>query len=48
MSICGDAEQKSDNFKVGPNGGLKITKTVTGGPEGVSGSFPVDVDREQR
>src|SRR6476659_2775800 len=42
QSICGAADQKSDNFKVLGPGTLKITKAVDGGD--FSGSFPVSVD----
>jgi uncharacterized repeat protein (TIGR01451 family) len=44
FSICGGADQKSDNFKVLGPGALVITKAVEGGPAGFSGSFPVSVD----
>jgi uncharacterized repeat protein (TIGR01451 family) len=44
QSICGAAEQKSDNFKVLGPGALKISKTVTGAPAGFHGSFPVSID----
>ena len=42
--ICGDAEQKSDNFKVGDNGDLRVVKSLEGGPDGFSGSFEVTID----
>jgi uncharacterized repeat protein (TIGR01451 family) len=42
--ICSGADQKSDNFKVLGPGGLEVTKTVTGAPDGFSGSFPISVD----
>jgi uncharacterized repeat protein (TIGR01451 family) len=44
FEICTGADQKSDNFKVLGPGGLKITKSVTGAPDGFSGSFPISVD----
>src|SRR5206468_10201964 len=44
QSICGAADQKSDNFKVLGPGSLTIKKAVEGGPEGFSGSFDVTVD----
>jgi hypothetical protein len=42
FEICGGAESKSDNYKVGPNGDLKIVKHVDGGE--ISGNFGVHVD----
>jgi uncharacterized repeat protein (TIGR01451 family) len=44
FEICNQADSKSDNFKVGPNGDLKVVKTIEGGPAGASGSFPVSAD----
>jgi uncharacterized repeat protein (TIGR01451 family) len=42
QSICGDADQKSDNFKVAASGSLKIVKAVDGGE--ASGDFTFHVD----
>jgi len=42
FQICNQADQKSDNFKVGPSGSLKIIKKVDGGD--VSGDFKFHVD----
>ena len=42
FEICGGAESKSDNYKVGPNGNLKVVKEVDGGE--ISGDFGVHVD----
>lgn len=42
FQICGSADQKSDNYKVGPSGSVKIVKVVDGGE--VSGTFTFKVD----
>jgi len=42
FEICNQADQKSDNYKVGPNGDLRIVKEVDGGE--VSGDFDFHVD----
>jgi fimbrial isopeptide formation D2 family protein len=42
FEICGSADSKTDNYKVGPNGNLKIVKEVDGGE--ISGEFGVHVD----
>jgi uncharacterized repeat protein (TIGR01451 family) len=42
FQICNQADQKSDNFKVGPNGDLKLVKAVDGGD--ASGTFTFHVD----
>jgi len=39
---CKQIETKSDNYKVGPNGDLKVVKEVTGGE--ASGDFTVHID----
>jgi len=41
---CQQIETKSDNFKVGPNGDLRIEKSISGGPGEVEGSFDITVD----